>query len=166
MHVLENTLHSNEKRKGSKWNRIDSLEGWGFKDRRERGSKHWKGKKNQTLQMFNLGDRATFILKDTFPQIKILLSSRIQPCLHSQLTSFFSEHPRNPARVGQPAWCPCSPPLISDSHPFGVLHGTEHLGSATHKQEIRWTDTWLPKRETGCINILQFHYCIKLWESQ
>lgn len=38
MHVLENTLHSNEKRKGSKWNRIDSLEGWGFKDRRERGS--------------------------------------------------------------------------------------------------------------------------------
>lgn len=100
-----------------------------------------KEKKKQTLQMFNLGDRATFILKDTFPQIKILLSSRIQPCLHSQLISFFSEHPRIPARVGQPAWCPCSPSLISDSHPFGALHGIEHLGSATHKQEIRWTDT-------------------------
>ena len=91
--------------------------------------------------MFNLGDGATFILKDTFPQIKILLSSRIQPCLHSQLISFFSEHPKIPARVGQPASCPRSPSLISDSHPSGALHGTEHLGSATHKQEIRWTDT-------------------------
>lgn len=35
MHVLEHSLHSNEKRKGGKWNRTDSLEEWGFKDRRE-----------------------------------------------------------------------------------------------------------------------------------
>ena len=45
MHVLEHSLHGNEKRKDSKWNKTDSLQGWGSMERMEVGSKSWEEKK-------------------------------------------------------------------------------------------------------------------------
>lgn len=61
MHVLEHSLHSTEKRQDRKWNKTNSLQGWGSKDRREIGPK--VGKKGNKPQMFNPERQGSFILK-------------------------------------------------------------------------------------------------------